>query len=463
MWRSRSLSDAGALALAMAASVGAWWSRPMSLLPCAGTVLLALVTRRSALLIIGVLVLASSLGARSWSGLDPPSAEGYSGAATLVSDPVRRGPVLHAVIEVRGRRLDVWAAGSPGRRLETRSAGEILWVEGFIRPASTSRARSLAVRHITGVFELERVVDWAPGNALTRSTNRVRALLARGARVFDPVDRSLYLGLVIGDDRHQPKSLVDDFRASGLGHLSAVSGQNVVFLLAVAAPALRRCRPALRWMLTVALLAWFAALTRFEPSVLRATVMAGIAATAFALGRRAAPVRLLALTVTALLLVDPLLVHSVGFWMSVSATAGIVLWSPVLAAAVPGPRWLVLPMVLSLSAQVGVAPVVWWVFGREALWALPANVLAEPCAALVMTVGLPAGLLAGLVPHGLAVVLHSPTWLAVRGLRWIASLGAHLDIAALQPFGSLAGIGAVGWSLWRSRIGSPRDGASAPG
>lgn len=459
----RALTDAGALALALAAAAGAWWSRPLALVPCVGTVLIALLMRRSGLLIVGVFVLASAFGARSWSGVDPPMPERYSGTATVVSDPTRRGPVVHAVLEVRHRRLDVWAAGSPGRRLELRSAGEALWVEGTIRASSAGRARSLAVRHIAGVFELERVVDWGTGNRLTRSTNRVRALLLHGARVLEPVDRSLYLGLVIGDDRHQPTSLVDDFRASGLGHLSAVSGQNVVFLLAVAAPALRRCRPALRWMLTMALLAWFAALTRFEPSVLRATVMAGIAATAFALGRRASSVRLLALTVTALLLVDPLLVHSVGFWMSVSATLGIVLWSPALAGAVPGPRWLVLPMAVSLSAQAGVASVVWWVFDREALWALPANVLAEPCAALVMTLGLPAGLVAGLVPDGLAVLLHAPTWVAVRGLRGIASVGASVDVAWLQPVGSLAGMGVVGWSLWRSRVGSPRDGASAPG
>jgi competence protein ComEC len=274
--------------------------------------------------------------------------------------------------------------------------------------------------------------------------------------VLQPVDRSVYLGLVIGDDREQPGALVDDFRRSGLGHLNAVSGQNVAFVLAAAMPLLRRCRPLPRWMLTMAFLGWFAVLTRLEPSVLRATFMAALGATAFALGRSASPLRLLSLTVTALVLIDPFLVHSVGFWMSVSATLGIVLWSGPVTAAVRGPRWIVLPLSVSLAAQVGVAPIAWWVFGREAALALPMNLLAGPCAALIMTLGLPAGVLAGLLPAPAAAVLHGPTVIAVRLLRSIAGLGAAGDLAALRPVATLAGLAVVGWALRRDRRRLPR-------
>ena len=54
--------------------------------------------------------------------------------------------------------------------------------------------------------------------------------------------RSLYTGLVIGDDREQPADLADAFRGAGLTHLLAVSGQNVAFALALAGPLLRRLR-----------------------------------------------------------------------------------------------------------------------------------------------------------------------------------------------------------------------------
>ena len=80
--------------------------------------------------------------------------------------------------------------------------------------------------------------------------------------------------------------MVDAFRASGLSHLTAVSGENVAFVLAAASPLLRRLRPWWRWAATLGLIGWFMTLTRFEPSVLRAGVMAMLASSAFVLGRQ---------------------------------------------------------------------------------------------------------------------------------------------------------------------------------
>ena len=216
-------------------------------------------------------------------------------------------------------------------------------------------------------------------------------------------------------------------------------------------PLLRRCRPAWRWGLTVGLLGWFAALTRFEPSVLRATVMAGLSATAFGLGRRVSPLRLLALATTLLILVDPFLVWSAGFWLSVSATLGIVTLAGRIEQVVPGPRWLALPVAVSIAAQIGVAPVSWLVFGREAALALPANALAEPAAAFVMTYGLPAGLLAGAVPHWAAALLHGPTIVCVRWLEAVAAAAAGFDRPVLRVVAVAGHLVTLGWVIGRAR------------
>jgi competence protein ComEC len=414
---------------------------------------LAWATGRHRLLIVVAALLASGLAERSWDAVgrhEPP--QQYSGPAVLMTDPVRRGGAVQMVVEVRGKRFEVWGRGSPGRRLAARRALQVVWVDGRIGPPSERQARRLALRHVVGVLQVDRVGDWSSGSPLARSTERTLGLLERGARVLSEVDRSLYLGLVVGDDRAQPPALVDDFRGAGLGHLSAVSGQNVAFLLALALPVLRRLRPGWRWGATLVLLGWFATLTRFEPSVLRATFMAGIAATAFALGRVASPVRLLGLAVSVLLLVDPFLVWSVGFWLSVSATAGIVLLSPRIAQAVPGPRPVALAVAVTLSAQVGVAPIAWLVFGREAVWALPANLLAEPLAGFVMTYGLPSGLLAGLVPKPLAALLHGPTAIALFGLRGVASTFASIDWQWARVPVTVASALSVVLLVWRARV-----------
>ena len=76
---------------------------------------------------------------------------------------------------------------------------------------------------------------------------------------------------------------------------------------------------------------WFVALTRFEPSIVRAGTMASLSAVAYATGRERAPLRILALAVLGLVLVDPLLVWSIGFWLSVGATTGVITVGPALA------------------------------------------------------------------------------------------------------------------------------------
>jgi competence protein ComEC len=202
-------------------------------------------------------------------------------------------------------------------------------------------------------------------------------------------------------------------------------GQNVSFVLAAAGPLLARARPWARWTATLALIGWFVLLTRAEPSILRAGTMAALGATAYVLGRQREPVRLLALAVIGLLLLDPLLAWSVGFWLSVGATAGVIVVGPVLADRLDVLGPLAVPVGITIGAQAGVAVPSVLVFGRLPLVGTVANLLAVPVAGLVMLVGLPACLLAGAVP-ALGVLVVPVGW----GVRWIdmvATVGAGLE------------------------------------
>jgi competence protein ComEC len=318
--------------------------------------------------------------------------------------------------------------------LAQRQAGEWVWVRGE-RRALTGGVRRAQVRHVVGQFQLEVVADTLPGHPLAIAGNRVRSALRRGADVSMPPDiAALFTGLVIGDDARQPPHMIEEFRSSGLSHLTAVSGQNVAFLLAAAMPVLRRLRPWGRWLLTLALIAWFMAVTRFEPSVLRAGLMAMLAATAFALGRHPRPVRLLAWSVTVLVVVDPMLVWSVGFWLSVGATAGVCVVGPWLVTRIPGAAWWRTSLAITLGAQSGVALPSVLVFHRLPVVSVVANLIAVPVAGGVMLYGLPAGLLAGCLPPVPARLVMIP---AVVGTRWVATVARVA--AQIEP---------AGWWAW---------------
>jgi len=428
------VTDAHVLAGAAAVTLAVWQGWPAA----AMAVILLWVCRAPGVL-LGVVVLLSAAGVvrgeQAWASAVPRHLGAYRGWAELASDPTPFGGAVRVTVEIEGERFDAWCYGQVRRKLATREQGDLVFLAGTRRPSPAASARRDAVRHVVGRLEIDMVADIAEGDAVARAGNRVRRLLRTAAeRRMSPDDAALFTGLVIGDDARQSGTMITAFRTSGLSHLTAVSGQNVVFLLAAAGPVLRRLRPWPRWAATVGLILWFMSVTRFEPSVLRAGVMAIFASLAYLTGRDARPPRLVGLTVAVLVLVDPMLVWSVGFWLSVGATLGVCVAGPWLAARLPGPSWLAAPLGVTLGAQAGVAVPSALVFGRLPLVSLVANLVAVPVAGFVMLYGIPAGIVAALAPAPLdAVVL----WPAEVGTQWVATV-ARVG-AALEP--------SPGWSV----------------
>ena len=281
------------------------------------------------------------------------------------------------------------------------------------------------------------------GSVVHRLANGLRRTLASGAEPLGDA-RPLFLGMVIGDDRGQHAVVADDFRAAGLTHLLAVSGQNVAFVLLLVRPVLTRLGRRSRWGTTLAVIGFFALVTRFEPSVLRASAMAAIACTATGLGRPTPAMRVLALAATAVLLADPLLVGSLSFVLSVGASVGIIALARPIAARVPGPRWLAELVGVTVAAQVGVAPVLLPVFGGIPLAALPANVAAVPAAGPLMMWGLTGGMVAGVLGAPFDRWLHVPSTLALAWVAAVARWAAGLPLGALEVSHAVALVLAAG-------------------
>jgi competence protein ComEC len=78
-----------------------------------------------------------------------------------------------------------------------------------------------------------------------------------------------------------------------------------------------------------------------------------------------------------------------------------------------------------------VAPLLVTVLDGLPVASLPANVLAAPAAALVMTWGLPAGLLAGALGDPWASALHAPTAAALAWLHGVARAAASVPLGEM--------------------------------
>ena len=375
----------------------------------------------------------------------------FDGDAVLVGDPRWRAGALvvpfSATIGSTEHRWEGWARGPAAWKLEDAAMGERWRLSATAERAEPQDRPFLWPRHFAGTAEIQTAHRLDGGSAPFGIANTLRGLVEASGESLSPRDAALLAGFVYGDDRGQLPEVVYDFRATSLTHLLAVSGSNVAFVLLLFAPLLARLRLAARLGAVALLLAQFAVLTRGEPSVLRACVLATLAVGAHAVGRRASAPRLLALAVIVLLLVDPLLVRSVGFQLSVAATTAIVIGAAPLARLLWGPPWLRLALAATLSAQVGVLPVQLAVFGSLPLVSIPANVLAGPIAGPAMVWGLIGGLAGGMAGNAVASVLHVPTKLMMGWVASVARWGASLRWPQIETSEVAAAAAVVGCSV----------------
>ncbi|WP_342371757.1 ComEC/Rec2 family competence protein [Propioniciclava soli] len=362
--------------------------------------------------------------ARSWPqrGVRPPL---WVGSATLIAVEARGGAWA------TGLPVEVVASGDLAAQWEGLAVGSLVAAEARLAPGTPGEAALVVVR----AREPPRLT--APPGPVDAGVNRIRAGLREACASLSPDARALVPALVVGDVSGMTEELTEPFRVTGLTHLTAVSGANLtlllVFVRAVAVWGGARGR-VLTGVMVAGVVA-FVAVCLGEPSVVRAAAMGLVGLGG--LGRGAAEgrgVRYLASAVLVVVLVDPWLSRSVGFWLSVLATFGLLWWGRRFtdALGVWLPRWAAEAVAVALAAQVATEPVVVWLAGRVSVVGVLANVVVAPLVGPATVLGVVAAVAAPLGP-GVAV---GAAWLAgwcAQAIAWVARLGAALPGAAL-PF-----------------------------
>jgi len=297
-----------------------------------------------------------------------------------------------------------------------------------------------AVLNVTGAPERAEPAPWHQ-----RAAGALRAGLQRACAPLPDDPGGLLPGLVVGDTSALPSHVEDDFRATGMTHLTAVSGSNVAIVVGAVLLLARfgRAGPRLAAALGVAALIGFVILVRPSPSVLRAGVMGGLGLLALASARQRAAVPALCATVAVLVLVDPALAGDAGFALSVLATAGLLLLAPRWRDALRRrgvPRGVAEALAVPAAAQFACSPVIAALSGSVSLVAVPANLLVVPAVAPATVLGVVAAVLSPIWPGGAEAV----AWLGQWPARWlvvVARYGADIPGGAIPwPPGAFGGL-----------------------
>lgn len=281
------------------------------------------------------------------------------------------------------------------------------------------------------VQELARQMTWL---------DSLRQNFASTARSITPDSGALVAGLAIGDDAALSGQMLARMKTLSLTHLTAVSGANCAIVIGGVFLLLKRSGSRRFTILSLSLLALvlYVVVVGFEPSVIRAAVMAAVVLLCSFAGRRVPPTIALSWAVILVLSIWPGMVTSLGFWLSVTATAAILLIAPALYKKLSArmPASLALGLAVVVSAQLWCLPMLVNLSGGLPTYSILANLLAEPLVAPITVLGILALILSIVFPP-LAALLYWLASFAAYGIELISNL-AQLPAATIWwPEGGL--------------------------
>jgi competence protein ComEC len=376
----------------------------------------------------------------------------------LADSPVRCSAQMPAYPRLIGGDTISWSGGI--RALGDSDYDRYLAAQGVV--ASCQATALTIVRHDDSPAGRLEALRQASGDALQR--------------VLPEPGGGLAAAILIGLRDRVDRGVAAAFTAAGVSHIVAISGWNIAIVAAVVAALLRgRLARRRRAIVTIVAIVGYTLFAGASASVLRAAVMAGVAMAAVESGRGSRVMVGLAWATAMMIVAEPATIADVGFQLSAAATAGLVVWAGPLtdwlgawAPRIPGP--LRESLGVSLAAQAATLPIALLTFGRLALIAPLANLVAVPLVPPVMG----AGALA--FAAGWASVLGAPAWfaglLAMPAAVLLSALIAVVGAAAAVPGGNqtlafpanaVAAAAATGllWLLHRALAGASRPRGSA--
>lgn len=239
-------------------------------------------------------------------------------------------------------------------------------------------------------------------------------------------------GMVFGNDKNIPRELKNQFNITGLSHVTAVSGANIIIIISLVMAVLLYLgfwRGQAFWF-AVGFIWIYIVLIGFPASGVRAAIMGCLALLAQKLGRQNTNSRTITLAGALMLFLNPfLLVYDIGFQLSFLASLGIIHIKPLLDMfLLPKPlrsgeanggklkiiakkciKILVDIFFITLSAQIITLPIILYHFGQVSLVAPIANLFALPVVGVLTVLGFLLAIFASILPP-LGFIFAVPCW-----------------------------------------------------
>lgn len=285
-----------------------------------------------------------------------------------------------------------------------------------------------------------QVINNNMGSPVIAASLKARAfaeqLLAKYITAQEPL--SIAKALVLGVKTDLESDTRSLYAQTGVMHILAVSGLHVGILYILILMMLGQkvnliTKPVLVAVVAIPILWAYAFITGLSPSVLRAVTMFSLIAVAQAVNRKSNVINTVAISGFLLLLINPLMLFTVGFQLSYLAVFGIIIIYPkIINLYTPSHNitykiWQLIA--ISLAAQLATFPLSLYYFHRFPTYFLVGNLVAVPAAMVIVWLGL-ALILGGSLSGAIGLVVGKVLTFVIQGLNWVLVQLLHLPVSS---------------------------------
>lgn len=220
------------------------------------------------------------------------------------------------------------------------------------------------------------------GNPLITNLLSLKAKLQNTAEVLLPPEGALLSSMTLNDETRTTENLKDKLSKTGLSHITAISGMNIVILFEIFI-FLFLAFGLWRWqatIFTILFLIFYILLIGAPASAVRAAIMGGLLYFGMAAGRLVQSSRTIVFAATGMVIANPLiLTRDVGFQLSFLASLGLIYFLPILREKWGGDDSELKNLIcVTLAAQAFCLPILIYNFGQIPILSPLANILVVP-------------------------------------------------------------------------------------
>ncbi len=252
------------------------------------------------------------------------------------------------------------------------------------------------------------------------------------ARLFPKNEMGLIIGMMIGETKDISEDVLENFKTTGITHLIAVSGSNVVYVVVLVQFLFKKFfGKQATYFISIFFLILFMLISGASASVCRATLMIILSICADVFFLKSDTFSNILTSAFVLILLNPLVIYDVGFILSFGGTLGIVLLSKDFTRLFKRLGKLNETLSLTCSAQLILAPIMMYCFNTFSILSIVTNIIVVPISGSITILGFVVFIISK-ISFPIAKLIANSLYVLATFTIWVADMFSKIPFSLIR-------------------------------